>query len=197
MTPLCHRDGVTGQRGRRLPDGALGIAGVLIVCAAGTTLVIEAGLSTTPRLIVALTVAVVASIVVKVGADMRTAGLVKAIADGDIDAGAAPGAIQARLASKRHRDLLARALRRVADDARRYPWQGRLAAPPIVLHFQPATCQRLLQLADILQSPAAVEPRGVAVVEDLVTNPASPLFGSSDDEVETEVSRALFLLRVN
>lgn len=183
-----------GDRGRRRPDGTLGIAGVLVVCAAGAVLGIEVGISAITSLLVALAVAVAASIVVKVGTDMRTAGLVKAIADGDVDAGAAPGTIQARLASTRHRDLLARALRGVADDARRYPWQGRLAAPPIVLHFQPATCQRLLQLADVLQSPAVVEPRGVAVVEDLVTNPASPLFGSSDEEVEGEVTRALFLL---
>jgi hypothetical protein len=194
---VCDGDGVLPNRQNGLPDGFLGMVGALVVCAAGATLAIEVGLDAVTSILVALGAAVLASLVIKIGVDMRTARIVAAIAEGDLDPAAAPNAIRRRLGSQHHRATLGRALRRIADDARRYPWQGRLAAPPMVLHFPPATCQRLLQLAAVLESADQVEPRGVAIVEDLVSNPSSPLFGSSDIDVEIEVQRALFLLGVD
>jgi hypothetical protein len=196
-SPVCDGDGVLANRQNGLPAGFLAMVAALVVCAAGATLAIEVGFDAVTSLLVAMGATVVASLAIKIGVDIRTAGIVSAIADGDLDPAAAPDAIQRRLGSHHHRVTLGRALRRIADDARRYPWQGRLAAPPIVLHFPPATCQRLLQLAAVLESADEVEPRGVAIVEDLVSNPSSPLFGSSDADVEIEVQRALFLLGVD
>ena len=185
---------MSSDRSPGLPDGSLGMAGAIVACAAGATLAIEVGLDPVASLVVAVGVAIASVFTIKIGMDMRTARLVKAIADGDLEPEAAPGGIQDRLASNRHRSMLARALRKVAVEARRYPWQGRLAAPPMVLHFQPETCERLVHLAEVLESSDELTPRGVAMVEDLVTNPLSPLFGQSDDEVEIEVRRVLFTL---
>jgi hypothetical protein len=196
-TPVCDGDGVQVNRPDGLPDGSLGIAAAVVACAAGATLAIEVGFDAGDSVLVALAGALLLSILIKIGVDMHVAGILQAIAAGDLEADAAPGRIQARLASRQHRETLGQALRKIADDARRYPWQGRLAAPPIILHFQPATCRQLVRLAEVLEAPRPLEPRGVAVVEDLVTNPASPLFGSSDDDVEVEVRRALFLLGVD
>ena len=54
---------------------------------------------------------------------------------------------------------------------------------------------QLFHLADVLEAPDDLDLRGVAMAEDLVTNPASPLFGHSDDPaVEVAVRRALFTL---
>ena len=191
---LCNGAGVRGNRPSGLPDGWSAMAGALVACGAGATLAIEVGLDAVTSLVVALAAAGVASIVIKIGVDMRTARFVKAIADGDLELDAAPDAIRARMASQQHRRMLARALRRIVVDARRYPWQGRLAAPPIVAHFQPATCARLLHLAEVLESAENLEPRGVAIVDDLISEPSSPLFGSSDHAIEFEVQRALFIL---
>jgi hypothetical protein len=192
---VCDRDGVPGKHG--LPDGWPGIVGAFIACAAAATLAIEVGVDPGVAALVGLAAAILLSIAIKIGLDMSTAKLVKAIADGDMETDTAPDGIQSRLVSARHRESLAVALRKIAEDARRYPWQGRMAAPPIILHFQPATCQRLIHLAQVLESPVTLEPRGVAVVEDLVTNPASVLYGSSDEDVEVEVRRALFILGVD
>ncbi len=167
---------------------------VLVVCAAGATLAFEIGVDLVTALLMACAAAVVGAIVVKIGTDVRTARLVRAIADGDLEPDAAPDRIKARLASPHHRRTLARALRKLSTDAAKYPWQGRLAAPPIIPHFQPETRGQLIHLAEVLESPDALEPRGVALVEDLVSNPASPLFGWSDEEAEVEVRRALFML---
>jgi hypothetical protein len=125
---------------------------------------------------------------------MRTARVVKAIADGDLEPDDAPERIRSRLASAHHRTTLARALRKLARDTAKYPWQGRLAAPPIIPHFQPETRGQLVHLAEVLESPDELDPRGVALVEDLLTNPVSPLFGTSDEQVDMEVRRALFTL---
>ncbi len=177
-----------------LPDGSLGIAGALVACAAGATLAIEVGSDAGASVLLALAAWLLFSIAIKFAVDMRRAKTVKEIADGDLEVDAAPGSVRARLTSQRHRETLARTLRKIAEDARRYPRQGRLAAPPIILHFEPETCRCLLHLAEVLESTAPVEPRGVAVVEDLVTNPVSPVFGSSGEDVEIEIRRALFIL---
>jgi hypothetical protein len=149
----------------------------------------EAGVS----IIVALAVATLAAIAIKIGTDLRTARIVKNIADADVELDAVPARIRARLASHDHRRILARALRKLATDASKYPWQGRLAAPPIIPHFPPDTCHLLVHLAEVLEAPDDLELRGVAIVEDLVTNSASPLFGSSEEDVELAVRRVLFI----
>ena len=131
---------------------------------------------------------------VKIGTDMRTARIVKAIAESEMEPDDAPDRIRHRLASLQHRRTLGRALRKVARDAGKWPWAGRLAAPPIVPHLEPETCAQLVHLADVLEAPDDLDVRGVAMAEDLVTNPASPLFGSDDPAVEVAVRRVLFTL---
>lgn len=191
---MCDRDPVLRNRPDGPPAGSLGIAGAFVVCAAGATLAIETGFEAGTSVLLALAAWLLLSIIIKFALDMRGAKIVKEIADGALEVDAAPDNVRARLASRHHRETLARTLRKIVEDARRYPWQGRLAAPPIILHFEPETCRYLLHLAEVLESPAPVEPRGVAVVENLVTNPASPVFGSSDEDIEVEIRRALFIL---
>jgi hypothetical protein len=145
-------------------------------------------------IVVGLGAAILAVVAIKIGTDMRTARIVKAIADAEIEPDAAPARIQTRLASPGHRRMLGRAVRKVATDAGKWPWAGRLAAPPIVPHLERETCERLFHLAEVLEAPDDLDLRGVAMVEDLVTNPTSPLFGSSDPEVEVAVRRVLFTL---
>jgi hypothetical protein len=190
----CDRDDVSGDRPRGLPDGVLGMVAALVACGAGATLAVEVGVEARVSIVIASAVAILAAIAIKIGTDLRTARIVKAIADGDVELDAVPDRIRARLASYQHRRILARALRKVATDAGKYPWQGRLAAPPIVPHFPPDTCHLLVHLADVLEAADDLELRGVAMVEDLVTNPASPLFGSAEEDVEIAVRRVLFML---
>ena len=191
---MCDGDGVLRNRPDGLPAGSLAVAGAFVACAAGATLAIEVGFDAGTSVLLGLAAALLLSIVIKIGVDMRRAKVLKEIADGDLEVDAAPDRVRARLASRHHRETLAQTLRKIAEDARRYPWQGRMAAPPIILHFQPETCRLLLRLAEVLESSAPLEPRGVAIVEDLVTNPASPVFGSSDEDIELEIRRALFIL---
>jgi hypothetical protein len=185
---------VFGDRSLGVPDGTPGMLGAVVACGAGATLAYEIGVSPRVAFVVGLGVAILAVIGVKIATDMRTARIVKAIADADIEPEAAPARIQTRLASFDHRRTLGRALRKVATDAGKWPWAGRLAAPPIVPHLEPATCEQLFHLAEVLEASDELDLRGVAMVEDLVTNPASPLFGSSDPEVEIAVRRVLFTL---
>jgi hypothetical protein len=185
---------VSGDRTGGLPDGVLGMVAALVVCAAGATFAIEVGMEAGVSIVIALAVAILAAIAIKIGTDLRTARIVEAIADADVDVDAAPARIRARLASHEHRRILARALRKLATDASKYPWQGRLAAPPIIPHFPPDTCHLLIHLAEVLESPDDLDLRGVAIVEDLITNPTSPLFGSSEENVEFAVRRVLFVL---
>jgi hypothetical protein len=178
-----------------VPDGTLGMVGVLVACSAGAAVAIAAGADKTGSLIVAAVVAIAGAIVVKVRADMRTARSVTAIARGEIPAEAAPLRVQARLASRRHRQGLAGALRRSAGDAARYPRRRLISPPPLVLHFEPETRERLLHLAELIESDEHLPARGVAMTEEFVTNPASPLFGEGTDrEVDVELRRVLFSL---
>jgi hypothetical protein len=170
------------------------MAGAVFACGAGATLAYEIGVDAGLAIVVGLGVAILAVVAIKIGTDMRTARIVKAIADAEIEPDAAPDRIQRRLASQHHRRTLGRALRKVATDAGKWPWAGRLAAPPIVPHLEPETCSRLFHLAEVLETPEDLDPRGVAMVEDLVTNPASPLFGAADEEIEVAVRRVLFTL---
>lgn len=177
-----------------LPDGLPGMAGALVACAAGATLAIEVGWDARISIVVALGVALVIAIAIKIGTDMRTARLIQAIANDELDADAAPERIRARLTSLQHRHIVARALRKVAHEASKHPWQGRLSAPLIVPHFQTETRSVLARLAEVLESPDELDLRGVAMAEDLVTNPMSPLFGTSDDAAEFGIRRVLFVL---
>ncbi len=192
MRRVCDGDGVRDNRLIRPPDGWPGMAGALVACALGATLAINVGLDAVTSLVVALVVAIAASVAIRIGRATRIARLVTAIADGDLEPEAAPGDIVARLTSRSHRGTLARGLRRIVDEAR-HTSRAPLAAPPIV-RLHPETCERLLHLAEVLESEEEVEPRGVAIVEDLITEPSSPLFGASEDAVEMEVRRALFIL---
>jgi hypothetical protein len=190
----CHGESVFGDRSLDLPDGAPGMAGALVACGAGATLAFEMGVDAGAAIVVGLGVAIVAVIAIKIGMDMRTARIVQAIAEAELEPDAAPDRIQRRLASRGHRRTLGRALRKIATDAGKWPWAGRLAAPAIVPHLEPETCRRLFHLAEVIEGPADIDLRGVAMVEDLVTNPSSPLFGSADDEIEVAVRRVLFAL---
>jgi hypothetical protein len=185
---------VFGDRSLGIPAGAPGMAAALVACGAGATLAFEMGVEAGIAILVGLGVAILAVIAIKIGTDMRTARIVKAIADAEIEPDAAPDRIQSRLASLAHRRTLGRALRKVATDAGKWPWAGRLAAPPIVPHLEPETCSRLFHLAEVLEGPEDLDLRGVAMVEDLVTSPSSPLFGSADEEIEVAVRRVLFTL---
>ena len=177
---VCDGGGVFGNGPDGLPSGSLGIAGAFVACAAGALLAYEVGFDAGTSVLVALAAALLLSAIIKINVDMRTAKFLGQIADGDIEVDAAPDAIRARLASRPHRENLARTLRKIADDARRYPLrQGLLAPPPIILHFEPETRRWLVHLAEVLESDTPLEPRGVAVVEELISNPASPVFGSS------------------
>jgi hypothetical protein len=67
----------------------------------------------------------------------------------------------------------------------------------MIVHLEPETRELLVHLADVLEAPTPLEPRGVAIVEDLVTSPASPVFGPLDDDIQLEIRRALFILGVD
>jgi hypothetical protein len=177
-----------------IPDGTLGIATVLLLCGAGAVLAITAGVESAGSVVVAVVVAIAASIVIKIRADMVTSKAVTAVSRGDLEPEAAPVYVQARLASARHRNGLGKALRRIAGDAARYPRKRMISPPPLVLHFEPETRDRLRELAEVLESPEPLALRGVAMAEELVTNPVSPLFGESDEDVEIELRRVLYTL---
>ena len=142
----------------------------------------------------AVVVLIAAAIVIKIRADTATAKSVSAVARGSLEPAEAPVYVQARLASRRHRRGLGKALRRIAGDAARYPRKRMVSPPPLVLHFEPETRDRLRHLAEVLESAEPLTPRGVAMAENLITDPASPLFGESDADVEVEVRRVLVTL---
>jgi hypothetical protein len=196
--PVCDGDAVFRNRPDGLPDGSIGIVGAFVACAAGATLAVEVGFDAGASALLALAAALLLSTAIKIAVDMRTGKILKAIADGDMEVDDAPDAIRTRLSSQHHRETLSRTLRRIAEDASRYPRPGgRLAAPPMIVHLEPETRGLLVHLADVLAAPTPLEPRGVAIVEDLVTSPASPVFGPLDDDIQLEIRRALFILGVD
>ena len=192
---MCDRSAVLRDHlPAGVPDGTPGIAAVVLLCVAGAAIAIASGVETTGSVIVAMVVAVAVCVPLKIRADLTTAKTVTAIARGTVEAEAAPQHVRARLASTRHRDGLGKAVRRIAGDAARYPRKRMISPPPLVLHFEPETRDQLRHLAEVLESPEPLPLRGVAMAEELVTNPTSPLFGESDAEAVVEVRRVLFTL---
>jgi hypothetical protein len=177
-----------------VPDGTLGILAAIIVVGAGAALAIAAGVDSTTAVVIGVVAIIVASVVIKIRADVVTSRAVSAVARGQLEPAAAPAYVQARLASSRHRSGLGKALRRIAGDAARNPRRRMVSPPPLVLHFQPETRDRIRHLAEVLETSGPLPPRGVAMAEQLITDPASPLFGESDAEVEVEVRSVLSTL---
>ena len=138
--------------------------------------------------VVGLGVAILAVVGVKIATDMRTARIVKAIADADIEPDAAPDRIQTRLAFSMRTLGLGPSARSPPTPA---SGRGRAGSPRrrSCRTSKPATREQLFHLAEVLEASDELDLRGVAMVEDLVTNPASPLFGSSDPEVEIAARR--------
>jgi hypothetical protein len=81
------------------------------------------------------------------------------------------------LVSRRHRHALALGLRRILDDAERplMP-SARVPVDAVSVNLEHDPLERL---SDVLDGETEVSPRCVALVESLLTDPASPLFSSS------------------
>jgi hypothetical protein len=90
-------------------------------------------------------------------------------------------ALRARqLSSPRFRAGLARSIRNVIDAAEE-PARGPSAAVPLERRQILNERERLLQLAEDLESSDRLEPRGLALVERLLTDGNSPVYAPSID----------------
>jgi hypothetical protein len=83
-----------------------------------------------------------------------------------------------QLTSRRYRHGLAAAIRNLLDAAEERP-RGFSAAVPVQRREVLAERELMLQLADDLESSDELKPRGIALVERLISDGGSPVYTSS------------------
>jgi hypothetical protein len=107
---------------------------------------------------------------------LRRGSLDRSLAAGK-DPGASPELSRRarKLTSRRYRRGLAAAIRNLLDAAEERP-RGFTAAVPVQRQEVLRERQMLLQLADDLESQDELKPRGIALVERLVTDGGSPVY---------------------
>src|SRR5262249_51192066 len=107
------------------------------------------------------------------------------------------GARAAQLTSRRHRRRLAASVERLVHDSQAPQWSGMSAAVPIIREQVREARDSLLRLAALLRDAEHVKPRGVAMVERLLTDADSYVFTkSARGVVELQVQAALAALEV-
>jgi hypothetical protein len=107
---------------------------------------------------------------------LRRGSLDRSLAAGEDPAASPALSRRARqLTSRRRRTGLAASIRHLLDAAEERP-RGFTAAVPIQRHDILRERQLLLQLADDLESPDELRPKGIALVERLLIDGASPVY---------------------
>ena len=100
-----------------------------------------------------------------------------------------------QLCSARHRRRLAACLERVAGDAEADGRRGMSSAVPIVREQVTVARDSLLRLAALLRERGWVRPRGVAIVERLLSDSGSDLYTrTARGAVEIQLQAALLAL---
>jgi hypothetical protein len=97
-----------------------------------------------------------------------------------------------RLAEPRHHAALARSITRLVQDAEQPPTLIR-ARPVFSMRVVRSAAPELRAIAERLLAPAPAV-QGVALVEQLLRNGASPLYGSEIEPLRSELGRAHYLL---
>jgi hypothetical protein len=97
-----------------------------------------------------------------------------------------------RVAERRHRATLARSITGLVEAARRPPTRPR-AVPMFNVRVVGSVAPELCAIAERLLA-AAPAVQGVALMEQLLRNGVSPLYGSEVEPLRRELGRARFLL---
>jgi hypothetical protein len=93
----------------------------------------------------------------------------------------------AQLTAAHRRGSLAKSLERAVSDAHRPPrWT---CSAPVDRRAVRATAPALRALAASLTEATAVSPQGIALLEQLLRDPASPLYAPGDEEALRECAR--------
>jgi hypothetical protein len=93
----------------------------------------------------------------------------------------------AQLTSADRRRSLAKGLERAVSDAHRPPrWT---CSAPLDRRAVRATAPALRAVAASLTEPTAVSPQGIALVEQLLRDPGSPLYAPGDEDALRECAR--------